>query len=64
MIDYLIVGQGIAGTLTAFQLLERNKKICIIDDGNKTSSSSVAAGMINPVTGRKYVKSWMIEKIA
>ena len=63
MIDYIIVGQGIAGTLVAHQLITRNKKICIIDDGHKSASSAVAAGMINPVTGRKYVKSWMIEKL-
>lgn len=31
----------------------------VIDDGAESSSSKVAAGIINPVTGRRYVTSWM-----
>jgi glycine/D-amino acid oxidase-like deaminating enzyme len=61
--DYLIVGQGIAGTLLSYFLLKRNKNILIIDSLNTSSSSNVAAGLFNPITGRRNVKSWMVDDI-
>lgn len=33
----------------------------VIDDGNPSASSRVAAGIINPITGRRMVKTWMID---
>jgi glycine oxidase len=60
--DYIIVGQGLAGTLLAHFLEERGSNFLLIDQGHAASSSKVAAGMINPITGRKYVKSWRIEE--
>ena len=51
--DYIIVGQGIAGTNLAFQLIDSGKSIMVIDQVNLNSSSRVATGIINPVTGRK-----------
>jgi glycine/D-amino acid oxidase-like deaminating enzyme len=56
--DYLIVGQGIAGTLLSYFLLKRNKDILVIDNRFFSSASMVAAGLFNPITGRKNVKSW------
>ena len=35
----------------------------MIDQGKKESSSKVAAGIINPVTGRRVVKSWRIDEL-
>lgn len=35
----------------------------VIDNQHAKSSSVVAAGIINPVTGRRYVKSWRIEEL-
>ena len=57
-VDYLIVGQGLAGTTLAFHLLKSNKKIFILDDCDSTSSSRVAAGLFNPITGKRNVKTW------
>jgi glycine oxidase len=56
--DYIIVGQGIAGSLLAYQLIERGFKVLVIDDGWSSSSSKVAAGIINPITGKNFVLSW------
>ena len=61
--DYLIVGQGLTGTLLAFKLLEKGCKVHVIDPGYEFNSSKVAAGIINPVTGRRVVKSWMFETL-
>jgi glycine/D-amino acid oxidase-like deaminating enzyme len=55
-IDYLIIGQGLAGSLLAWELIQRNCKVVIIDNGRE-NASQVAAGLINPITGMRFVKS-------
>ncbi len=62
-VDYLIIGQGIAGTILAFQLIKRGKKVLIVDKKNPNSSSRVAAGLFNPITGRKFVKTWRVDDL-
>ena len=54
--DYLIIGQGLAGSLLAWELIKRDCKVIIIDDGNQ-NASLIAAGLINPITGMRFVKS-------
>ncbi len=61
--EYLIIGQGVAGSLLCQELLEAKKSICVIDNHHERSSSLVAAGIINPITGRRFVKSWMIDEL-
>jgi glycine/D-amino acid oxidase-like deaminating enzyme len=61
MLDYIIVGQGIAGTIIGLELLKRGKKFIILDDEKKYSSSKVAAGIFNPVTGKRKAKTWQAE---
>lgn len=61
--DYIIVGQGIGGTLLSYFLIKNGQKVLVIDDGHLTSSSKVAAGIVNPITGRRYVKSWLFEDL-
>jgi glycine oxidase len=63
MLDYIIVGQGLAGTLISFELLKKGKKIAFIDNKFSASSSMVAAGIINPITGRHFVKSWKTDDL-
>ncbi|QLH32628.1 MAG: FAD-binding protein [Cyclobacteriaceae bacterium] len=36
MIDYLIVGQGLAGSCLAWQLVQRGKRVIVIDKPEKT----------------------------
>ena len=60
--DYLIVGQGIAGSTLAFMLRKKGKSVFIIDKFSPNSSSQVAAGLVNPITGRRIVKSWMADE--
>lgn len=62
-VDYIIVGQGIAGTMLANQLLQDNFSIYVIDKFEPNASSNIATGVVNPVTGRKMVKSWMIDEV-
>jgi glycine/D-amino acid oxidase-like deaminating enzyme len=62
-IDYLIIGQGISGTWFSYYLEKENKSFLIIDNKYKDSPSRIAAGIINPVTGRRHVEVWMAKEI-
>ncbi len=62
-IDFLVVGQGLAGTLLAHQLLEQRFRISIIDRYDGGSSSYVAAGLFNPITGKRFVKTWNADRL-
>jgi glycine/D-amino acid oxidase-like deaminating enzyme len=61
--DYLIVGQGLAGSLLAYELLEAGAKVMVIDNPAGPSSSKVAAGIFNPITGKRFVKTWLCDEI-
>jgi len=61
--DFFIVGNGLAGSLIANELLKAGKKIKIFDNPHKQSSSSVAGGMFNPVTGKYLTKTWLDEQL-
>lgn len=63
MYDFLIVGQGVAGTLMANVLLRKGAKVMVYDNHYFGSSSMAAAGIINPVTGRKYTLSWQFKEL-
>ena len=58
---YLIVGQGLAGTLLAHQFEEHGIDYTIIDRGNN-ESSRIAAGIINPIVFRRVTKSWLVDE--
>lgn len=61
-IDYLVIGQGLAGSLLAWELIQRQKKVIVVDN-NKENASLVAAGLINPVTGMRLVKSARVDAL-
>jgi glycine oxidase len=61
--DIAIVGQGLAGTLMAFELQQAGKKIIVIDQKHQGAATKVAAGLINPITGRRIVKSENIDTL-
>ena len=50
----LIVGQGLAGTLLAWELERRGRDFVIADAGHAESASRVGAGLVNPVTGERW----------
>jgi glycine/D-amino acid oxidase-like deaminating enzyme len=57
-IDFLIIGQGLAGSALAYRLIKDGKQVVLLDQPEANRSSQVAAGLFNPVTGRKMVKTW------
>ncbi len=62
-VDYIILGQGISGTFLSYYLQKAGKKIMVIDDAETYTASRIASGVINPVTGRRVVETWMINDI-
>ncbi len=60
--DYIIVGQGLAGSILAYTLAERGARLLLLDAEREKSASRVAAGVINPITGRNLVKTWLADE--
>lgn len=61
-LDFIIVGQGLAGSLLAWHLIEAGQSVLVVDNASPSSASRVAAGLFNPVTGKRLVKEPGIEK--
>lgn len=59
--DVLIIGQGIAGSLLYWQLKKAGIDCLVMDTDQPHSATLASAGIINPVTGRRYNSSWNIE---
>lgn len=59
----LILGQGLAGTLLGWELQWAGVDFTLVDAGPAGAATSAAAGLINPVTGRRLVKSWRIDAL-
>lgn len=60
--DVLIVGQGLAGTMLAWELERAGISFAIVDSGHAKAATAAAAGIINPITGQRLAKSWKFEK--
>lgn len=62
-VDYIIVGLGLAGACLAIQLLSRKKSILVLDTASENQCTSVAAGLINPITGKMLSKTWLADEV-
>jgi len=61
--EFVIIGQGIAGTVLSWYLIEKNLNFLIINDPKKASSSSAALGVYNPITGKRFVETWKAKEL-
>lgn len=61
MLDYLIIGSGLAGISFAEIALKNNKSILVIDDKSQ-NSSKVAGGLYNPVILKRFSEVWKAEE--
>ena len=57
MVDYLVVGLGLAGISFCEQLQKNNKTFVVISDASQTSSV-VAGGLYNPVILKRFTLAW------
>ena len=53
-VDFLIVGQGLAGSLLARALRAKGARVAVVDDRWKSAATQVAAGLMTPLTGRRF----------
>ena len=60
--DFIIIGQGLAGSILALELLKQNKSVLVIDNPALSSCSKIAGGIYNPVVFKRLTQSWMAEK--
>ncbi len=57
MIDYLIIGSGLAGISFSEKALNNNKRILVLDN-NSQKSSKIAGGLYNPVILKRFSEVW------
>jgi glycine oxidase len=62
-IDTLIVGQGLAGSLLAWELIARGQRVLVVDRDEAVTSSKVAAGIVTPITGMRLAPTWRGEEL-
>jgi glycine/D-amino acid oxidase-like deaminating enzyme len=55
-VDFLIIGQGIAGTVLAWHLLAGGHTVQIIDADDRFTPSRISSGIINPYTGKRLTQ--------
>ncbi|ACU58714.1 NAD(P)/FAD-dependent oxidoreductase [Chitinophaga pinensis] len=62
-VDFLIIGQGIAGTVLSYTLMQAGQSLLVMDEYKPNSASRVAAGVVNPVSGRRFTVAWEYDAI-
>lgn len=60
--DLLIIGQGLAGTLAAWEALRRGLSVRVVDAGGP-AASRVGAGLFTPVTGQRLTLTWRADEL-
>ncbi len=60
-VDYIIVGQGLAGTAMAQRLFEADKSFVLIDQPDIHQASRVASGIWNPIVLKRMKKVWQAD---
>ncbi len=58
----LVVGQGLAGSALAWRLIRAGADCLVVDRPVGETASRVAAGLVNPLTGRKVRPEWRQEE--
>jgi glycine oxidase len=53
-VDFLIVGQGLAGSMLAWHLIHDGQRVLVVDDDAPGAASRVAAGLVNPLAGMRF----------
>ncbi|MDX5423521.1 MAG: FAD-binding oxidoreductase [Hymenobacteraceae bacterium] len=59
--DFIVVGHGLAGAILGYTLRKQGHQVLVIDEPKENAASKVAAGLLNPVAGKRFAKSWMAD---
>ncbi len=60
--DYIVVGQGLAGTTLTFRLKQAGYSVLVVDKHREVTSSKVAPGAYNPMVLKRFTPCWMIDQ--
>ena len=60
--DYLLIGHGIAGAVLARELRARGQRVLVYDEPRPDAASRVAAGLMNPVAGKRFALTWRAQE--
>lgn len=58
--DYLLIGHGLAGATLATVLRRRGHRVLVLDAAPVDTASTVAAGLLNPVAGKRLALGWRV----
>src|SRR5687768_10435081 len=61
MVDYIIVGSGLAGISFSEIALMNNKKVVVFNDDSQ-NSSKIAGGLYNPVILKRFSEVWKAQE--
>ena len=62
-VEFFIIGQGLAGTALAWELMWRGREVLVVDADEPVTSSKIAAGLITPITGQRLALSWRVNEM-
>lgn len=63
-VEAFIIGGGLAGMSVALRMAELGHQFILIDPKrDQPTSSRLASGIINPITGRRFAKTWLYESL-
>lgn len=62
-VEFIIVGQGLAGTVLGITLEQKGSSVFFVDKKKENSASRVAAGIYNPVVFKRLTLSWMAKEL-
>jgi glycine/D-amino acid oxidase-like deaminating enzyme len=67
-VDTLVVGQGLAGSVLAWELLRRKQRVLVVnpgpgDDEASPGASHVSGGVINPMSGPRFTRPTDLEPL-
>ena len=61
--DFLLIGQGLAGSTLADLLMQNGYSVLVIDRNETGTSSKIAAGIINPIVFKRLTLSWKVNTL-
>lgn len=62
MVDYIVVGLGLAG-MSFCEVLRKNQKSFFVINDDSQTSSKVAGGLSNPVILKRFTLAWKADKL-
>ena len=59
----VVIGGGLAGLFAAARQVQLGTTVHLWDPGEGQTASRVAAGLFNPITGKRWALSWMYDEL-